>query len=61
MQEWLDRYKVPLIFGLLGFILAVLLVTIGFFKTLLIIILTGLGMMIGQYIDNNDLLKKYFN
>lgn len=61
MQEWLNRYKVPLIFGLLGFILAVLLVTIGFFKTLLIIILTGLGMAIGQYIDNNDLLKKYFN
>ncbi len=42
MKE-LEQYKIPIIFGAIGLVLALLFVSIGFFKTLLIIVLTGLG------------------
>ena len=38
MKELFSAYKLPIIFGGLGLLLAVLWLTIGFFKTLLIII-----------------------
>ena len=40
MQEFLTRDKLPMIFGILGFILAVLFFRIGFFKTILLILIT---------------------
>ncbi|NGV91570.1 DUF2273 domain-containing protein, partial [Staphylococcus aureus] len=40
MKELFSAYKLPIIFGGLGLLLAVLWLTIGFFKTLLIIIMT---------------------
>ncbi|WP_316391008.1 DUF2273 domain-containing protein, partial [Enterococcus faecium] len=41
----------PIIFGGLGLLLAVLWLTIGFFKTLLIIIMTAIGAGIGFYLN----------
>ncbi len=50
MQEFLTRDKLPMIFGILGFILAVLFFTIGFFKTILLILITIIGVAIGIYL-----------
>ncbi len=36
MKELFSTYKLPIIFGVLGLILAVLWIAVGFFKTLLI-------------------------
>ncbi len=47
MKELFSAYKLPIIFGGLGLLLAVLWLTIGFFKTLLIIIMTAIGAGIG--------------
>ena len=57
----LQQYKTPLIFGAIGLVLAVLFVTIGFFKTLLILLLTGLGFALGLYLQRTGIIDEFFN
>lgn len=44
-------YKGPIIGGGAGFIIALLLIQFGFFKTLLIAILSAIGVGIGTYLQ----------
>ncbi|MBM7712374.1 DUF2273 domain-containing protein [Enterococcus xiangfangensis] len=60
MKEFIYQYKLPIIFGGLGLILAILLVSIGFFKTLLLVVLTVLGTMIGFYLEQSGLFRDIF-
>ena len=57
----LQQYEIPLIFGAIGLVLAVLFVTIGFFKTLLILLLTGLGFALGLYLQRTGIIDEFFN
>lgn len=59
MEEWIRFYKVPLIGGLIGLILAILLVTLGFFKTILILLLTIIGAYLALYMDKNNLIQNF--
>ncbi|MEG1502893.1 MULTISPECIES: DUF2273 domain-containing protein [Enterococcus] len=59
MQDFFTREKLPVIFGILGFILAVLFFTIGFFKTILLIVITAIGIGVGIYLKNNHILDDY--
>ncbi|AMG49151.1 DUF2273 domain-containing protein [Enterococcus casseliflavus] len=61
MMNELQQYKIPLIFGAIGLVLAVLFVTIGFFKTLLILLLTGLGFALGLYLQRTGIIDEFFN
>jgi len=47
MKEFLAKYKAVIIGACAGIVLAVLMLTIGFFPTLLIIIFGGIGALIG--------------
>lgn len=58
MKE-LEQYKIPIIFGAIGLVLALLFVSIGFFKTLLIIMLTGLGFALGMYVHRTGMLDQF--
>jgi uncharacterized membrane protein len=60
LKDLMNQYKLPIIFGIAGLILAILLVAIGFFKTLLIVLLTGLGAALGYYLQQTNLLDEYF-
>ncbi|HCN74231.1 DUF2273 domain-containing protein [Pseudolactococcus plantarum] len=60
MGKIINDYKYPIIFGLIALILAILLITIGFLKTLVLVVVTGLGIVIGFYIKNTGLLDNYF-
>ena len=60
MKDLMNQYKLPIIFGIAGLILAILLVAIGFFKTLLIVLLTGLGAALGYSLQQTNLLDEYF-
>ncbi|AUB52700.1 MULTISPECIES: DUF2273 domain-containing protein [Enterococcus] len=60
MKEFFSLYKLPIIFGGLGLLLAVLWLTVGFFKTLLILIMTAIGVGIGFYLKETRLLDEYF-
>ena len=60
MKELFSTYKLPIIFGVLGLILAVLWITVGFFKTLLILIMAAIGVAIGFYLKQTKILDNYF-
>ncbi|MGA5590840.1 DUF2273 domain-containing protein [Enterococcus mundtii] len=60
MKEFFSLYKLPIIFGGLGLLLAVLWLTVGFFKTLLILIMTAIGVGLGFYLKETKLLNEYF-
>ncbi|OFI47706.1 DUF2273 domain-containing protein [Floricoccus penangensis] len=47
MKDFLYEYKIPIIFALLGLLLAILFMSLGFWKTILVIILVGLGAFVG--------------
>ncbi|WP_367378722.1 DUF2273 domain-containing protein [Enterococcus gilvus] len=59
MKDLFNNYKLPIIFGGLGLLLAILFVSIGFFKTLVIIVLTGLGVALGYYFEQTGLLDEF--
>ena len=48
MNEFMTTYKLPIICGVIGLILAILLLSIGFFKTLLVIIMAIIGVAVGM-------------
>ncbi len=60
MKEFFSTYKLPIIFGGLGLLLAILWLTVGFFKTLLIIIMTAIGAGIGFYLKETKILDQFF-
>lgn len=50
MKEIWEAYKIPIIFAGAGLLLAILLITIGFLKTLLLLVFTYLGAYLGFYL-----------
>lgn len=50
MKEWFEYYKIPIIFAAIGLIIAILFITIGFFKTMLLLIFIILGGFLGLYL-----------
>lgn len=60
MPELLRLYRWPIIGGATGLVLALLLLTIGFWKTLVLFILVGLGIAAGLYLSQTGLLDDYF-
>ena len=60
MNEFMTTYKLPIICGVIGLILAILFLSIGFFKTLLVIIMAIIGVAVGMYLKRTHLLDVYF-
>ncbi|MGM9904013.1 hypothetical protein A5844_000113 [Enterococcus sp. 10A9_DIV0425] len=60
MNEFFSTYKLPIICGVLGLILAVLWISVGFFKTLLILIMAAIGIAVGLYLKKTGILEHYF-
>lgn len=60
MKEIFDEYRWSILGGVGGFALAILFLTLGFFKTLLILVLTLAGSYVGLYLKNTDVLERYF-
>lgn len=59
-MELFEKYKYPIWGGLVGLLLAILLLSFGFFKTILVLILVAIGAYAGIYCQQNDFVKKYF-
>lgn len=60
-MELLDKYKYQLVGALLGLILVSLMMTIGFFKTLLLIVVVVLGAYIGSLFKDSGILENLIN
>ena len=52
-QEFLKKYKFTIMLSLLGLILAVLFFTIGFWRTLLLLVILALCFLIGYLLDQS--------
>ncbi|MGX7200186.1 DUF2273 domain-containing protein [Enterococcus nangangensis] len=61
MHLFWQQFKLPIICGGMGLLLAILLVTIGFFKTLLLLVLTALGVAVGFYLQATGFFEPFFN
>jgi len=60
--EFLKKYKFTIVLSLLGLILAVLFFTIGFWKTLLLLVILALCFLIGYLLDQSgpEGVKNFF-
>ncbi|AGM98730.1 DUF2273 domain-containing protein [Streptococcus iniae] len=56
-----EKYKYPILGGLLGLVLAILLMSFGFFKTLLAIIFIVLGVYGGLYAKKTGIIDQFIN
>lgn len=61
MLDYLNKYKLPIIGGFLGLLIGVLFLTLGFFKTILVILLIILGVALGFYLDKTQLVDKFLS
>ena len=61
-QEFLKKYKFTILLSLLGLILAVLFFTIGFWRTLLLLLILALCFLIGYLLDQSgpEGVKNFF-
>lgn len=57
-MEFYQKYKYPVWGAIIGLILAVLIMTLGFFKTLLILVLMVLGAFVGVYLQKTGILTQ---
>lgn len=61
MKYFFNEFKLPIISGGVGLVIALLFIFFGFFKTLLILLLTTVGVFVGLYLEKNGILDRIFN
>lgn len=61
MQEFIETYKCPIIGGIIGLIIGILFLTLGFFKTILILLLTLVGVCIGVYLQKSQIVERFLS
>lgn len=54
MQEFWHTYKWPVMGGIFGLIVAILFLTVGFFKTILVFLLVLAGGWLGMYLSKSQ-------
>jgi len=59
-MEWFKKYQYPILCGVVGIILACLIISFGFFKTLFVLIFGALGIVIGLYIQKNYINNHFY-
>ena len=61
MSEFVRKYRYPLGGAVIGLVLAAMIVTIGFFKTILALFIIVLGAYAGLYVQRTGMLDQFFN
>ncbi|HEO5258115.1 TPA: DUF2273 domain-containing protein [Streptococcus agalactiae] len=61
MSEFVRKYRYPLGGAVIGLVLAAMIVTIGFFKTILALVIIALGAYAGLYVQRTGMLDQFFN
>uniref|UniRef100_UPI003525E1D1 DUF2273 domain-containing protein n=1 Tax=Streptococcus agalactiae TaxID=1311 RepID=UPI003525E1D1 len=61
MSEFVRKYRYPLGGAVIGLVLAAMIVTIGFFKTILALVIIVLGAYAGLYVQRPGMLDQFFN
>ena len=61
MSEFVRKYRYPLGGAVIGLVLAAMIVTIGFFKTILALVIIVLGAYAVLYVQWTGMLDQFFN
>ncbi|HFV0234723.1 TPA: DUF2273 domain-containing protein [Streptococcus agalactiae] len=61
MSEFVRKYRYPLGGAVIGLVLSAMIVTIGFFKTILALVIIVLGAYAGLYVQRTGMLDQFFN
>ncbi|HFZ9684192.1 TPA: DUF2273 domain-containing protein [Streptococcus agalactiae] len=61
MSEFVRKYRYLLGGAVIGLVLAAMIVTIGFFKTILALVIIVLGAYAGLYVQRTGMLDQFFN
>lgn len=59
MRELWEVYKIPIICGGIGLLIAILFLTLGFLKTLLLVVFTFLGTYLGFYLKKMGFFDQF--
>ena len=59
--DWLREYKWRILFVLAMLVVGVLFLTIGFWKTILLIVLCGIGLLIGFAKDKTEQFFRFID
>ena len=57
MKEIFIKHKGAFIGGVIGMVVAILMLIIGFWKAMLVLLLIGIGILIGMTLDGNSIIK----
>ena len=60
-MDYLERYRYPIIGGIIGGIVAIAIFTIGFWKMILLLILISLGVMAGLFLQKTGIIEQLRN
>lgn len=56
-MDYLERYRYPIIGGIIGGIAAIAIFTIGFWKMVLLLILIGFGVIAGLFLQKTGIIE----
>ena len=59
MKDWIKSHQGKVIGGVAGLLVAILILTINFWRTLLLFTLIGLGVYLGSYLDHGNQLRAF--
>lgn len=60
-MDYLERYRYPIIGGIIVGIAAIAIFTIGFWKMILLLILISLGVMAGLFLQKTGIIEQLRN
>ena len=60
-MDYLERYRYPIIGGIIGGIAAIAIFTIGFWKMVLLLILIGFGVIAGLFLQKTGFIEHLKN
>lgn len=60
-MEFFENNKFPILGGIVGLFLALLLIGFGIFKTLVLLFFVAIGSVVGWYLKETGMLDSFFN
>ena len=60
-MEELEKYRYPIIGGVIGGVVAIAFFTLGFWKTILLLIFIVIGIFVALYLQRTGLIEQFKN
>ncbi|RZI48038.1 DUF2273 domain-containing protein [Lactococcus kimchii] len=58
-MDYFEKYRYPIVGGLVGALVAICIFTIGFWKMILLLILVALGIFVGLFLKSTGIIEQF--